>query len=241
MSAIKAISLVVPIYNEEGNLERLFAEIRAALAPQELDWEVVFVDDGSSDASLEIIRELAERHCELRYLAFAQNQGQSAAFCAGFDAARHDVVVTLDADLQNDPADIPAMLAKYAEGYDMIIGWRAKRKDSWAKRWASRVGNAIRRRITRDTVRDTGCSLKVMRRDMLLRLPRFKNMHRYLPPLMLAQGARIEEVKVNHRPRHQGQSKYGTWDRAVAGAYDLFGVRWLLKRAVRYQIKDSNI
>lgn len=241
MSEKQAISLIVPVYNEEGNLDKLFAEIHAAIIPLDCPWEVVFVDDGSVDGSLDVLRNLAESHSEIRFLSFSENQGQSAAFCAGFDAARHPVIVTMDADLQNDPADIPAMLGKYAEGFDLVIGWRAKRKDTWAKRWASRIANAIRRRITRDTVRDTGCSLKVMRREMLLRLPRFKNMHRYLPPLLLAQGARIAEIKVNHRPRHQGQSKYGTWDRAVAGAYDLFGVRWLLTRTVSYKLKDSNL
>lgn len=241
MLKTQAISIVVPIYNEEGNLERLFSEIRAAVEPLGLEWEAVFVDDGSSDASMDVIRTLAGQHPELRYLSFAANQGQSAAFCAGFDAARHDTVVTMDADLQNDPGDIPAMLEKYAQGYDMVIGWRAQRKDTRAKRWASRLANAIRRSITRDTVHDTGCSLKVMRRSLLLRLPRFKNMHRYLPPLLQAQGARIAEVKVNHRPRNEGYSKYGTWDRAVAGVYDLFGVRWLLTRTVRYDLKDHNL
>jgi glycosyltransferase involved in cell wall biosynthesis len=120
-----------------------------------LEWEAVFVDDGSSDASMDVIRTLAGQHHELRYLSFAANQGQSAAFCAGFDAARHDTVVTMDADLQNDPGDIPAMLEKYVQGYDMVIGWRAQRKDTRAKRWASRLANAIRRSITRDTVHDT--------------------------------------------------------------------------------------
>lgn len=241
MSETQAISVVVPIYNEEGNLEHLFAEIYAVLHPLDLEWEAVFVDDGSSDASMRVIHDLAERHGELRYLSFAENRGQSAAFCAGFDAARHDIVVTMDADLQNDPRDIPAMLQKFAQGYDLVIGWRARRKDTLAKRWASRAANAIRRSITRDTVHDTGCSLKVMRRSLLLRLPRFVNMHRYLPPLLQAQGARIAEVKVNHRPRGQGNSKYGTWDRAVAGVFDLIGVRWLLTRTVKYDLKEHNL
>ncbi|MGE4554446.1 MAG: glycosyltransferase, partial [Desulfovibrionaceae bacterium] len=183
---------------------------------------------------------LAGREPRLRCVAFAQNRGQSAAFCAGFDAALAPVVVTMDADLQNDPADVPRLLELFEQGHDMVIGWRAKRKDTLSKRLASKVGNAIRRRFTGDTVRDTGCSLKVMRRALLLELPRFKNMHRYLPALMQARGADVAEAPVNHRPRAHGQSKYGTWDRAVAGAWDLIGVRWLLARTLRWQERERS-
>ncbi len=234
------ITIVVPVYNEEQNLPNLLAEIKAAADSLGRTWEALFIDDGSTDASLEVIRGLAAEHPELRYLAFAQNRGQSAAFCAGFYAATHPIIITMDADLQNDPADIPAMLKLYEQGYDLVIGWRAKRKDSFMKRVASRVGNKVRRWFTRDTVHDTGCSLKIMNADMLRRLPHFKNMHRFLPPLLAAQGARIAEIKVNHRQRIMGQSKYGTWDRLKAGIYDLLGVRWLLTRYISYEIKEKN-
>jgi glycosyltransferase involved in cell wall biosynthesis len=239
MSNQEKFSVVLPVYNEQDNLETLFAEIRRAADSTGRPWEAVFVDDCSTDRSLDIIRGLAERHPEVRYVAFAQNRGQSAAFCAGFDAADSQVVVTMDSDLQNDPADIPKMLAAFGDECEMVVGWRAKRKDTLVKRLSSKIANAIRDWFTDDGVHDTGCSLKVMRADMLRRLPRFRNMHRYFPILMKMQGARIREVKVNHRERFSGVSKYGTLDRAMAGIYDLIGVQWLIKRHIDYAVKEK--
>ena len=240
MQNVLPVSIVIPVFNEEQNLPRLFEEIAAALRPLPWPWEVLFVDDGSTDASLAVLKTLAAGNPEVRYLAFTRNRGQSAAFCAGFDAASHPVVVTLDADLQNDPADIPAMLALFDQGHDMAIGWRRKRQDTFSKRIASKIGNAIRNRITRESVRDTGCSLKVMRRDMLLRIPRFKGMHRYLPTLMKMQGATVAEMPVNHRERAAGVSKYSNWQRALVGVRDLLGVRWLQDRHFAYEIREKN-
>ncbi len=234
------VSIVIPVYNEQDNLPRLFDEIARAMRPLARQWEVVFVDDGSTDTSLSVLKALAVANPEVRYLAFTRNRGQSAAFCAGFDEASHPIVVTLDADLQNDPGDIPAMLDLFDQGNDMAIGWRKKRQDTFSKRYASKIANAIRNRMTRETVRDTGCSLKVMRRDMLVRIPRFKGMHRYLPTLMKLQGATVAEMPVNHRERHMGVSKYGNWERAVAGIRDLFGVRWLQDRHFGYEIREKN-
>lgn len=234
------LSIVLPVFNEEDNLEPLLAEIRQASPRFGRAWEVLLVDDASTDNSLAVIKRLAKDQPELRWLSFAENRGQSAAFCAGFDAARGEILVTLDADGQNDPADIPALLALFDQGADMVIGWRVKRRDSFMKRIGSKIGNAVRNRLTRETVRDTGCSLKVMRADMARRLPRFKGMHRFLPTLMKLQGARVAETRVNHRPRLKGVSKYGTWDRAVAGLYDLFGVRWLQKRSFLYTFRDKS-
>lgn len=239
MSNQEKFSVVLPVFNEQDNLATLFAEIRRAADSTGRPWEAVFVDDCSTDRSLEIIRGLAERHPEVRYVAFAQNRGQSAAFCAGFDAADSQVIVTMDSDLQNDPADIPKMLAAFGDECEMVVGWRAKRKDTLVKRLSSRIANAIRDWFTDDGVHDTGCSLKVMRADMLRRLPRFKNMHRYFPILMKMQGARLREVKVNHRERFSGVSKYGTLDRALAGIYDLIGVQWLIKRHIDYAVKEK--
>jgi glycosyltransferase involved in cell wall biosynthesis len=233
-------SIVIPVYNEERNLPRLFDEIAQAMRPLARTWEVVFVDDGSSDVSLAVLKDLAQANPEVRYLSFTRNRGQSAAFCAGFDAAEHPIVVTLDADLQNDPADIPAMLALFDQGFDMAIGWRRKRQDTWSKRIGSKIGNAIRNSLTRESVRDTGCSLKVMRRDMLARIPRFKGMHRYLPTLMKLQGARVAEAPVNHRERFSGVSKYNNWQRALVGIRDLLGVRWLQDRHFNYEIREKN-
>ncbi|MCM0756472.1 glycosyltransferase family 2 protein [Desulfovibrio aminophilus] len=234
------LSIVLPVFNEEDNLEPLLAEIRQAAPGFGRAWEVVLVDDASTDGSLGVIQRLASAHPEVRYLAFAQNRGQSAAFCAGFDAARGAIIATLDADGQNDPADIPKLLQLFDAGADMAIGWRLKRRDSFMKRIASKIGNGVRNRLTRETVRDTGCSLKIMRAEMARRLPRFKGMHRFLPTLMKMQGARVEEAPVNHRPRLKGVSKYGTWDRAVAGLYDLIGVRWLQKRSFLYSIREKS-
>lgn len=233
------LSIVVPVYNEQDNLERLISETKTALAPLGRPFEIVLIDDGSTDASLAVIKGLAAGHPEVRHLSFAENRGQSAAFCAGFDAARFDTIVTMDADLQNDPADIPALLALFEQGHDLATGWRIKRRDTWIKRAASRIANAVRRAITGHDVTDTGCSLKVMRRDMLLKLPRFRGMHRFFPTLMKLQGARLVEMQVNHRPRHKGQSKYGTWDRAFSGFRDLLGVRWLMRRHIAWAIKEQ--
>ena len=234
------ISLVIPVYNEEGCLHDLYFEVTQAMSGQPCAWELVFIDDGSSDHSLDIIRTLADKDGRVHYVSFESNCGQSAAFAAGFRFARGDVVVTLDADLQNDPADIPAMLQVYGE-VDMVIGWRADRQDSFIKRHASRVANWIRNWISQETVRDTGCSLKVMRSDMLKSIPMFTGMHRFLPTRMKLEGARVAEVRVSHRPRRKGVSKYGIWDRAWASAYDLLAVRWMKKRHIGYLVAKTNM
>lgn len=240
MSDAQKFSVVLPVFNEQDNLKTLFSEIRAAADSTGRPWEAVFVDDCSTDRSLSIIKQLAEHHDEVRYVAFAENRGQSAAFCAGFDAVQSDIVVTMDSDLQNDAADIPGMLAVFGDECEMVIGWRSKRRDTFIKRISSKIANRIRDAIMDDGVHDTGCSLKVMRTDLLLKLPRFKNMHRYFPILMKMQGARIKEVKVNHRERHTGESKYGTLDRAVAGIYDLIGVKWLINRHIDYVVREKS-
>ncbi|EGJ50405.1 glycosyltransferase family 2 protein [Desulfocurvibacter africanus] len=233
------VSIIVPVRNEEENLVPLLAEIEAAAAGLDKPWEVIFVDDGSTDNSLDVIRGLARGKPHVRYLSFACNCGQSAAFKAGFDVARGDVLVTMDADLQNDPADISAMLALYEAGDDMVIGWRACRRDSLAKRWGSLMANRVRNSFTRESVRDTGCSLKVMRASMARRMPMFTGMHRFLPTLMKLQGAKVAEVPVNHRPRRYGVSKYGNWERLRAGLLDLVAVRWMQSRWFTYDIKES--
>lgn len=241
-NAISSISLVIPVYNEEPNLDELYAQCRAVLEPTPWEWEILFVDDGSTDGSLGRILTLAEADPRVRYLAFDRNHGQSAAFAAGFAHARGEVLVTLDADLQNDPADIPRLLARYAEGdVDMVIGWRQHRHDTWVRRLASRVANAIRNALTGETVRDTGCSLKVMRANLARRLPVFAGMHRFLPTLMKMHGARVAELPVHHRPRTRGVSKYGILDRAWSAWWDLLAVRWMQRRHVAYTIRETNL
>ena len=184
MNEIRKVSVVVPVFNEEGNVEPLVEEIAAVMNQQNPEWELWLVDDGSTDASLARIRTVCEREPHAGFLSFRRNRGQSAAFGAGFEAATGDVIVTLDADLQNDPADIPTLLDMYRQGFDMVIGWRVTRRDDSARRFASRVGNAVRNALTAEIVHDTGCSLKVMRTSMARRLPMFRGMHRFLPTLM---------------------------------------------------------
>ena len=232
------VSLVVPVYNEEENLPVLFAEIRKAMDSQPRPWQALFVDDGSIDGSLRILRDMAQNDSRVRYISFAANCGQSAAFAAGFQEAEGEILVTLDSDLQNDPADIPAMLQLFDQGHDMVIGWRAKRQDTLVKRLASKFANAVRNRLSRETVKDTGCSLKVLRASMARCLPMFTGMHRFLPTLMKLRGAKVAEVRVNHRPRVHGTSKYGVWDRAFSAFYDLLAVRWMQSRHFLYQIKE---
>ena len=232
-----SISLVIPVCNEEENLAALHEEIVAAMDRIGRAWEAVYVDDGSTDAGLALLERLASEDGRVRVVAFEVNCGQSAAFWAGFEHARAPVVVTMDADRQNDPADIPPLLAAYDAGHEMVVGWRKSRRDTLVKRLSSRLANAIRNRLTAETIHDTGCSLKVMDRGMLLRLPRFKGMHRFLPTLMRMQGARVAEVPVHHRARAAGVSKYGTLDRALAGVHDLLGVRWLLRRHFHCRIR----
>lgn len=240
MNMVASFSIIVPVFNEEDNLPVLFEELRKAVSGLGKQWEVLFIDDGSSDRSLEVIKDLAAKHAEVRYVSFVRNCGQSAAFAAGFRYAKGDVVITIDADLQNDPADIPAMLREYERGHDMVIGWRAKRQDTFAKRIASKIANAIRNRLSHETVKDTGCSLKVMRTDLARRLPMFTGMHRFLPTLMKMEGASVAEMRVNHRPRLHGESKYGTFSRAKTAFFDLLAVRWMQRRHVAADIREHN-
>src|SRR3954471_8591526 len=198
------ISVVVPVFNEEENMSILQAELRSALAG--LDYEIVFVDDGSSDRTAERI-ENDPRH---RVVRFERNTGQSAAMYAGLHSARGQVAVLIDGDLQNDPRDIPALVTRIDKGEaDLVCGYRAKRKDTVAKRISSRVANFIRSRFTKDGVRDTGCTLKAMRRECVSALVPFKGMHRFIPALIKGAGFRLIEVPVNYRPRRFGQTKYG--------------------------------
>lgn len=234
------VSLIVPVYNEDENLVPLVEETRLAMDRQPRSWNLLLIDDGSRDSSLPVMRSLAAKYTNVHYLSFIENQGQSAAFAAGFQEARGEIFVTLDADMQNDPSDIPLLLNMYDQGYDMVIGWRADRRDGFVKRVASRIANAIRNRLSRETVRDTGCSLKVFRASMAVKLPMFTGMHRFFPTLMKLQGAKVVEVRVKHRPRLHGKSKYGIWDRAFSSLHDLFAVRWMQKRTFHYRIRERD-
>jgi glycosyltransferase involved in cell wall biosynthesis len=223
------LSLVVPVYNEAENLEPLWAEIRAALAPAYPRFEAIFVDDGSTDGSLAVLRDLAAADPRLRVLHLRRNSGQSAAFDAGFQRARAPVVATLDADLQNDPADLPRLLAELAD-CDVVCGVRRRRRDSWVRRLSSRVANGVRNRLTGESIVDVGCSLKVYRTEFLRRVPMFTGMHRFLPTLLKLEGARVKEVPVAHRPRLHGEPKYNIRNRVFRALADLFAVRWMQRR-----------
>lgn len=227
VSAQPEISLVIPVFNEEENLPVLADEIARALAGRE--YEVIFVDDGSRDGSLEVLKRLRGEDPRRRVIRLARNSGQSAAFDAGFRAARAPVVVTLDADLQNDPADIPRLL-EALEDCDMVSGVRAKRRDSWARRAASRIANRVRNAVVHDSVTDVGCSLKAYRAELVKRLKMFDGMHRFLPALARMQGARIREIPVAHRPRIHGASKYTIFRRLRRTVPDLVAVRWMQSR-----------
>jgi glycosyltransferase involved in cell wall biosynthesis len=204
------ISVVLPIYNESENLLPLFDEIAAALAPTGKQFEIIAVDDGSRDGSQEIIRKAAAERAYLKAIFFRRNTGQSAAFDAGFQAASGTLVVTMDADRQNDPRDIPRLIAKLDEGYDLVTGWRKARKDGFVfRRFPSLIANYLIRRVTGTQTHDLGCSLKVYRKDLTDELRLYGEMHRFISVLADGMGARIGEEVVNHRPRVAGRSKYG--------------------------------
>jgi dolichol-phosphate mannosyltransferase len=232
------ISLVIPVYNEEQSLEPLAAEIRASMAQVGRPYEVLFVDDGSTDGSLGVIQALAARDPAVRVIRQGKNAGQSAALAAGFGHARGGVVVTLDADLQNDPADIPLLLSRLTE-YDVVCGVRARRRDSWVRRLSSGIANAVRNRLTKESVSDVGCTLKAYRVEYLRRIPVWNGMHRFLPTLLRMEGARIAEVDVSHRPRAFGTPKYNIRNRIWRATNDLFGVRWLQSRWIDRRLAEE--
>ena len=231
------VSIVVPVFNERANVGPLLDEIEGVFA--ELAHEVVAVDDGSTDGSLEELERLSNDFGGLRVVSLEAHAGQSAAFAAGFDAARGRFVLTMDADGQNDPADGLRLLEVVCGpgSATAAVGYRVQRADGRWKRFQSRVANLARDLITGDAVRDTGCSLKVMPRSALARLPRFQGMHRFLPTLLRWDGQEVLEIGVSHRPRWSGKTKYGAWSRLWVGLRDAFGVRWLLRRRLVYRIR----
>ena len=227
-----AVSVVVPIFNEEESIGILQSEVRDALKGH--DYEIIFVDDGSVDRTVERIQPQEN----VRVIRFEKNTGQSAAIYAGLKAVRGPTAVLIDGDLQNDPRDIPKLLAEIARGADLVCGYRAERRDTVVKRLTSRIANTIRSRYTKDGVRDTGCTLKAMRRECVDALVPFKGMHRFIPALVKGAGYSLVEIPVNHRPRQFGESKYGLGNRALRATIDMFGVRWLLSRRLNYKLRE---
>ena len=234
------LSVVVPVYNERDNIAPLVGEIVAALRGRS-DFEIVYVNDCSKDDSLAVLQGLKAATPELRVLSHVTQSGQSTAVRSGVKAARGAWIATLDGDGQNDPADIPKLLAARDGGapdVKLYAGWRVNRQDSGSKRWASKWANAIRSRLLRDDTPDTGCGIKLFEREAFLDLPYFDHMHRYLPALMQRAGWRTVSVPVNHRPRGAGVSKYNNLNRALVGIADLRGVAWLIRRSRRTAVKE---
>ncbi len=233
------LSVLLPAYNEEACIEAVVREAAGVLRGMGRSFEILVVDDGSTDATPARLQALAAELPGLRLLRLAKNSGQSAALGAAFQAARGDIFITLDADGQNDPADIPALVAKL-DSCDVCCGYRTNRQDTWSKRYGSRLANFVRNRALRETIRDTGCTLKAFRARWARPLPmQFRGMHRFLPALMAMAGARIEELPVNHRPRAAGHSKYTNWGRLKETLWDLWAVRWMQKRYRTIRAKEA--
>ncbi|MBM3317643.1 MAG: glycosyltransferase [Candidatus Eisenbacteria bacterium] len=236
------ISIIVPARDEAATIPQLAAEIEAAMGASGRDWECLWIDDGSVDDTLLRLRELRARRGEHHFLSLDRGYGQSAALAVGFLRARGRVLVTLDADLQNDPADIPRLLAELEAGpAAMVQGVRIRRRDRWLRRASSRVANGFRNRVTGEAIRDIGCALRALRAECVERIPLFRGMHRFLPTLVRMGGWGVVEIPVAHRPRGGGRAKYGIRNRLWAGLLDTFGVRWWRSRRVLPRVRCSSM
>lgn len=238
------LSVVIPVCNEAENVRPLALEIAAALG-RSWSYEIIFIDDGSTDATAAIVRALAAELRHIRLLRHRERSGQSAAICTGVRVARGDWIVTLDGDGQNDPADIPILLRRLGEDVDgtikMITGHRVTRQDTWLRRVSSRIANRVRAAMLGDGTPDTGCGLKVFQRVTYLKLPTFNHMHRFLPALFVREGTKVISVPVSHRPRTRGRSKYGLHNRLWVGIVDLIGMRWLMRRAQHTHVTEEEL
>lgn len=229
-------SVVVPLKNEESNIGDLISEIEPVMAKVGEPWELICVDDGSTDGTLSTLLDLRKEKNYLRILSFKKNYGQSSAFDAGFKAAKGDYVITLDGDRQNDPADIPHLIEAIRD-CDLVCGHRVNRKDPWMKRLTSRIANPVRNWMCQDGVHDTGCSLKIYRTSCLRHIKMYNGMHRFLPALFAIEGFHIKEVPVNHRERMKGKSHYSFFNRSFNTIADLWAVSWMRKRRLHYKIE----
>jgi glycosyltransferase involved in cell wall biosynthesis len=231
------ISVVVPVYNEEKNIPILIPQLVEVLTPLGESYEMIFVDDGSTDQSRKILKGMVSQYPEIRVLGFKKNCGETAAGAAGLKEARGRVVITIDADLQNDPKDIPRML-DFLKEYDMVTGWRQEREDSWVKRVTSKIANRIRNGLSGETIRDSGCTFRAYKRECLGNLKLYKGMHRFMPTLVKMEGFRVVEIPIAHHPRQFGVSKYTTWNRMWRAFVDLLAVNWMKSRHIHYEIEE---
>ncbi len=234
------ISVVIPVFNEEENILILNEKLTGVFARLDYEYEIIYVDDGSSDSSRDILKTLAKDDCRIKPVFFRKNSGQSAAMDAGFKAARGELVVTLDADLQNDPEDIELLLNTMKEGnYDTVVGWRYDRQDNLVKKVSSKIANSVRNWLSDEDIADTGCSLKLYKKECLESIKLFNGMHRFLPTLIKMEGYKVGQVKVSHHHRKYGVSKYGISNRLFSGLRDLFAVRWMKARNLDYIIEKE--
>ena len=235
------ISVVIPIKDERDNISLLATQLREFFEtrPESVNapFELVFVDDGSTDGSESLLDELVQKFAVIRAIHLDNNHGQTAAFDAGFQQAKGELIATMDGDLQYDPKDFAKLLPLVKE-FDLVCGRRASRHDNMVRRWSSKIANQVRNWVVHDGIADTGCSLKVFRRSVIERMPLFKNMHRFFPALAQMYGFSVTEVPVQHFPRTHGVSKYGVGNRLFVGLYDLFAVRWMQKRCLNYRLKE---
>jgi len=231
------LSVVIPVFNEEENVGPLNAELMEVLQGLNKTFEVIYVDDGSKDKSYALLKELQKNNPSIRIIKFRKNSGQTAAFDAGIKAASGEVIVTLDADLQNDPHDIPKLLEKIGDA-DAVCGWRQKRNDTFVRRLSSRIANSVRNRLSGETIRDVGCSLKAFRSVYAKKMKLFNGMHRFFPTLIKMDGGTVIEIPVNHRPRRFGTPKYNIRNRVVRSFIDLLAVCWMKKRKLHYEIEE---
>jgi glycosyltransferase involved in cell wall biosynthesis len=233
------VSVVIPVFDEESNVAPLVEELMPVVAALGVEHEVIIVNDGSRDRTHEALVALRAKHAALRYLRLAKNTGQTAGFDAGFRAARGELVVTMDGDLQIDPADIPRLLTRMRQGdVDFVFGRRMKRKDGFLKSASTKIANSVRNWLTGEDIVDTGCPLKVMRREVVDRIPFYKGMHRFFITLAHIEGFRTAEVPVAHRPRRSGSSKYGVWNRVFRALRDCLVVRWMQSRHFAYDVAE---
>ncbi len=229
-----ALSVIIPVYNEAENIQPLLARLKPALGDVPGQTEMLFVDDGSTDKTLELLRDAQQNDARIRIAHFRRNLGQTAAMAAGFHLARGKAVVTIDGDLQNDPADI-RRLVEMLKDWDAVCGIRIHRRDTAWKRISSRIGNSVRNWVTDDNIVDTGCTLKAYRRECVGQLELYQGMHRFLPTLLKMRGFRVTQVPVGHHERLGGRTKYGTWDRLKKGMADVLAVRWMKKNWIEYR------